>query len=98
MVILSTCNRTEVYARTTLFHPGIDDVRHFLADTAGLDPDALISRITCTGVERYGGQPLWCAWPGGALAGLDDALAKSCNVAFANLGVELGVGRGEIRR
>ena len=40
-VLVSTCNRTEVYARTTLFHPGIDDVRHFLADTAGLDPDAL---------------------------------------------------------
>jgi glutamyl-tRNA reductase len=40
-VLVSTCNRTEVYARTTMFHPGIDDVRHFLADTAGLDPDAL---------------------------------------------------------
>jgi peptidoglycan glycosyltransferase len=60
---------------------------------SGLDPDALISRMTCTGVERYGGEPLWCAWPGGALGGLDDALAKSCNVAFANLGVELGVAR-----
>ncbi len=59
----------------------------------GLDPDALISRMTCTGVERYGGEPLWCAYPSGPLAGLDDALAKSCNVAFANLGVELGVGR-----
>jgi glutamyl-tRNA reductase len=41
VVLVSTCNRTEVYARTTLFHPGIDDVRHFLADTAGLDPDTL---------------------------------------------------------
>ena len=40
-VLLSTCNRTEVYAKATLFHPGIDDVRHFLAETAGLDPDAL---------------------------------------------------------
>ncbi|MFA5882403.1 MAG: glutamyl-tRNA reductase [Acidimicrobiia bacterium] len=40
-VLLSTCNRTEVYARATLFHPGVDDVRHFLAETAGLDPDAL---------------------------------------------------------
>jgi cell division protein FtsI/penicillin-binding protein 2 len=59
----------------------------------GLDPDASISRMTCTGVERYGGQPLWCPWPAGRLAGLDDALAKSCNVAFANLGVELGVAR-----
>lgn len=41
VVLLSTCNRTEVYARATRFHPGIDDVRHFLAETAGLDPDAL---------------------------------------------------------
>ena len=40
-VLLSTCNRTEIYAKATLFHPGIDDVRHFLAETAGLDPDAL---------------------------------------------------------
>jgi len=40
-VLLSTCNRTEVYARATLFHPGVDDVRHFLAETAGLDPDSL---------------------------------------------------------
>jgi glutamyl-tRNA reductase len=40
-VLLSTCNRTEVYARVTRFHPGVDDVRHFLAETAGLDPDAL---------------------------------------------------------
>jgi glutamyl-tRNA reductase len=40
-VLLSTCNRTEIYARATLFHPGIDDVRHFLAETAGLDPDTL---------------------------------------------------------
>jgi glutamyl-tRNA reductase len=40
-VLLSTCNRTEVYARTTMFHPGVDDVRHFLADQAGMDPDGL---------------------------------------------------------
>lgn len=40
-VLLSTCNRTEVYARATMFHPGIDDVRHFLAEIAGLDPDTL---------------------------------------------------------
>lgn len=39
VVLLSTCNRTEVYARTTMFHPGIDDMRHFLAEQADLDPD-----------------------------------------------------------
>ncbi len=60
---------------------------------AGIDADAEISRMTCTGVERYGGKPLWCAWPAGPLAGLDHALAVSCNVAFANLGVRLGAAR-----
>src|SRR6185295_18984817 len=60
---------------------------------SGLDPDASIARMTCTGVERYGGQQLWCPYPSGPLAGLDDALAKSCNVAFANLGVQLGARR-----
>ncbi len=45
VVLLSTCNRTEVYAQTTRFHPGIDDVRHFLADLAGLDPDSLAERL-----------------------------------------------------
>lgn len=40
-VLLSTCNRTEVYVRAMRFHPGVDDVRHFLAETAGLDPDSL---------------------------------------------------------
>jgi peptidoglycan glycosyltransferase len=60
---------------------------------AGIDPDAAIARMTCTGVERYGGKPLWCAWPAGPLEGLDHALAVSCNVAFANLGVRVGVDR-----
>jgi peptidoglycan glycosyltransferase len=60
---------------------------------AGLDADAEIGRMTCTGVERYGGEPLWCAWPAGPLLGLDRALAVSCNVAFANLGVRLGAER-----
>jgi glutamyl-tRNA reductase len=38
-VVLSTCNRTEVYAHATLFHPAMQDVRDFLADTSGVDPD-----------------------------------------------------------
>jgi hypothetical protein len=60
---------------------------------AGIDADAEIARMTCTGVERYGGKPLWCAWPAGPLAGLDHALAVSCNVVFANLGVRVGAAR-----
>jgi peptidoglycan glycosyltransferase len=57
---------------------------------AGLDVDAEIARMTCTGVARYAGQALWCASPAGPLAGLDHAMAVSCNVAFADLGVRLG--------
>ncbi len=45
VVLLSTCNRTEVYARTTRFHDGVDDVRHFLADCSGVDPDALAEQL-----------------------------------------------------
>ena len=45
VVLLSTCNRTEVYARTTRFHDGIDDVRHFLAECSGLDPDDLAEQL-----------------------------------------------------
>ena len=60
---------------------------------AGLDADAEIKRMTCTGVERYGGKPLWCPFPAGPLEGLDHALALSCNIAFANLGTRLGAER-----
>lgn len=60
---------------------------------AGLDADAEIGHMSCTGVERYGGKPLWCAFPAGPLDGLDHALAVSCNVAFANLGTRLGAER-----
>jgi glutamyl-tRNA reductase len=45
VVLLSTCNRTEVYARTTRFHAAVDDARHFLAELAGLDPDSLAESL-----------------------------------------------------
>jgi glutamyl-tRNA reductase len=38
VVLLSTCNRTEVYANATMFHPAMQDVREFLADVSGVDP------------------------------------------------------------
>jgi glutamyl-tRNA reductase len=41
VVLLSTCNRTEVYARTTLFHPAVQDVRDFLAAHASIDGEEL---------------------------------------------------------
>lgn len=57
---------------------------------AGLDPDAEISRMTCNGHRRYDGQILYCPYIAGPLRSLDRALAVSCNLAFADLGVQLG--------
>jgi glutamyl-tRNA reductase len=39
VVVLSTCNRTEIYARCTHFHAAVGDVREFLAAHSGADPD-----------------------------------------------------------
>jgi glutamyl-tRNA reductase len=44
-VVLSTCNRTEVYARCTRFHPAVGDVRDFLAEVSGADPDELSDHL-----------------------------------------------------
>lgn len=60
------------------------------AQRAGLDPDREIAQMTCAGSARYDAGTLWCAYPGGRLTGLPHALAISCNVAFANLGLRLG--------
>src|SRR5262245_15041271 len=39
VVVLSTCNRTEIYARCTHFHAAVGDVGDFLAAYSGADPD-----------------------------------------------------------
>ena len=39
VVLLSTCNRTEVYARCTKFHAAVSDVLDFLAEQASATPD-----------------------------------------------------------
>ncbi len=67
---------------------------------AGIDADATIGRMTCRGSQRFEGGIVWCSHPAGHLLGLDQALAMSCNVAFANLGVLVGRERllGELRR
>ena len=57
---------------------------------AGIDPDAEISRMTCTGAVRYEGGILYCPYPAGPLQGLNRAMAISCNIAFAELGVDVG--------
>jgi glutamyl-tRNA reductase len=40
-VILSTCNRTEVYATVHRFHPAIEAIRNFISDTSGVSQDAI---------------------------------------------------------
>jgi hypothetical protein len=67
---------------------------------SGIDANAAIGRMTCRGVERFGGKPLWCSWKAGPLDGLDHALAISCNTSFARLGVRVGRERlvDELRR
>jgi glutamyl-tRNA reductase len=39
VVVLSTCNRTEIYARCTHFHAAVSDVGEFLAAHSGAAPD-----------------------------------------------------------
>ena len=41
VVLLSTCNRTEVYAATERFHGAYADIRDFFCGLAGLAPDEL---------------------------------------------------------
>jgi glutamyl-tRNA reductase len=38
-VLLSTCNRTEIYVRCTKFHNAVSDVLDFMAEQASLEPD-----------------------------------------------------------
>ncbi|MGZ8735288.1 MAG: glutamyl-tRNA reductase, partial [Acidimicrobiia bacterium] len=45
VVVLSTCNRIEIYARATLFHPAVQDVVEFLADQSSLSPDDLADHV-----------------------------------------------------
>src|SRR5438270_1341711 len=40
-VILSTCNRTEVYATVHRFHPAVSEVRTFLSDVSGVSQDRI---------------------------------------------------------
>jgi glutamyl-tRNA reductase len=42
-VILSTCNRTEIYATVHRFHPAIEAVRNFISDTSGVALNAISS-------------------------------------------------------
>ena len=44
-VVLSTCNRTEIYAVAERFHGAYADIRDFFCDLAGLDVDELHSHL-----------------------------------------------------
>jgi glutamyl-tRNA reductase len=39
-VILSTCNRVEVFAEVTGYHPGFLELKRFLAESRGISPEA----------------------------------------------------------
>ncbi len=45
VAVLSTCNRTEIYARCTKFHPAVEDVRNFLTDQAATDPEMFADHL-----------------------------------------------------
>lgn len=44
-VILSTCNRTEIYASVHRFHPAIEAIRNFISDTSGVSQDHISSGL-----------------------------------------------------
>ena len=44
-VVLSTCNRVEVYAAVTKFHGGAQDLRNFLAEFCHVAPEDFVDRI-----------------------------------------------------
>ncbi len=45
VVLLSTCNRTEVYARYTTFHPAVQDALDFLTDQSAVAPDEITDHL-----------------------------------------------------
>ena len=46
--------------------------------------------MECTGAHKYRGGILYCSYRAGSLQGLNQAMALSCNIAFANLGIQVG--------
>ena len=45
VVLLSTCNRTEIYARSTKFHSAVSDVLDFLAEQGGAPPETFSEHL-----------------------------------------------------
>jgi glutamyl-tRNA reductase len=44
-VVLSTCNRTEIYANVERFHGGVGDIRNFLAELGFLAPEEFADHL-----------------------------------------------------
>jgi glutamyl-tRNA reductase len=45
VVVVSTCQRTEIYAVTHRYHPAVSDMRNFMADWSGRPPEAFSSHL-----------------------------------------------------
>ncbi len=67
-VLLSTCNRTEVYAVVERFHPAYQDIRNFLSEMAYLPPEAFSDHL----YTHYDDEAV--AHLFGVAAGLDSAV------------------------
>lgn len=56
VIVLSTCNRTEVYADVERFHSAYEDIRDFFCEKSGLSPDVvqphLYSQYDAAAVEH----------------------------------------------
>jgi glutamyl-tRNA reductase len=73
-VVLSTCNRTEVYAVAERFHGGFHDVRDFLAELAFLAPEDFADHL----YVRYDGEAVGHLFE--VAAGLDSAVLGESEV------------------
>lgn len=56
----------------------------------GINVDEFMEETVCNGGKKYSGEILWCSFRSGRLGSLSRALADSCNIAFADLGVAAG--------
>ncbi|WP_114593500.1 glutamyl-tRNA reductase [Euzebya pacifica] len=62
-VVLSTCNRVEVYANVTRYHGGMADVRDHLAEWGGLDPTTF-AHLTYDRFDREAAEHLFAVASG----------------------------------
>ncbi|HEX7165358.1 MAG TPA: glutamyl-tRNA reductase [Acidimicrobiales bacterium] len=73
-VVLSTCNRTEIYAVAERYHGALDDVRSFLTDVSGLNVDAFSDHLYAYHDETAVGHLFKVA------AGLDSAVVGESEI------------------